>query len=119
MPKRIRLGQVDLPEGGLRGFEREGRLICLVRKDGRWLAIDDWCNHAGCLLSGGHLDATAEGRPMVVCPCHEIGFDAETGKNSTSPGICDDQTAFRVHEEEGELVIEIPDPGGDGGTRGA
>ena len=56
---------------------------------GSFKALDDWCNHAGCLLSGGRLEQN-----MVVCPCHEIGFDLDTGKNVTSPGVADDQPAY-------------------------
>ena len=42
---------------------------------------------------------------MVVCPCHEVGFDLDTGKNLTSPGVCDDQPAFELVEEDGKMVL--------------
>ena len=90
----------DLIEGELRGLEVRERLVLLVRHKGRITAMGDSCNHAGCLLSGGTLEGNT-----VVCPCHEVGFDLDTGKNVTSPGICDDQPAFKVELEDGELVV--------------
>jgi len=109
LTKLVRLGVPDLKEGELRGYEPEGeggRLVCLAKVDGQYRAVDDWCNHAGCLLSAGWI-ARKEGRAMVVCPCHEIGFDLETGKNLVAPAICGDQQPFRVVEKDGVLFAEI------------
>ena len=47
---------------------------------------------------------------LVVCPCHEVGFDLDTGANATSPGVCDDQPAFKVSVEDGKLILEGFDP---------
>ena len=80
MPRKVRLGQQTLPEGELKGFEEAGRLICLAHTRAGLRAIDDWCNHAGCLLSGGRIEPAPGGGEMVVCSCHEIGFDLVTGK---------------------------------------
>ena len=97
--KRVKLGAADLQEGELRGYAgRRNVLIACV--GGKMKALDDWCNHAGCLLSGGRLEQNT-----VVCPCHEVGFDLDTGKNVTSPGIADDQPAFRTDVQDGQLVV--------------
>ncbi len=98
--KKVSLGPVTLGEGEMRGFPVGRRNVLVACVGGRLKAIDDWCNHAGCLLSGGHLEEN-----MVVCPCHEIGFDLDTGKNMTSPGIADDQPAFTAELRDGELVL--------------
>lgn len=98
--KSVKLGPADLKEGELRGYEVGKRNVLVACVGGRIKAIDDWCNHAGCLLSGGHLEGN-----LAVCPCHEIGFDLDTGKNVTSPGIADDQPAFKTAVENGELVL--------------
>jgi 3-phenylpropionate/trans-cinnamate dioxygenase ferredoxin subunit len=46
---------------------------------------------------------------MVVCPCHEVGFDLDTGKNVTSPGVADDQPAYPTQVEGGQLhVVGFP-----------
>jgi 3-phenylpropionate/trans-cinnamate dioxygenase ferredoxin subunit len=42
----------------------------------------------------------------VVCPCHEVAFDFDTGINVTSPEVCDDQKAFQVAVEDGDLYVE-------------
>ncbi len=104
MVKRINLGPADLKEGELRGYEVGKRNVLIACVSGKFKALDDWCNHGGCLLSGGHLE-----RNMVICPCHEVGFDLDSGKNVTSPGICDDQPSFATQVEDGQLlVVDFP-----------
>ncbi len=98
--RRIKLGPADLAEGQLKGYPVGRRNVLIARVGGAYKALDDWCNHAGCLLSGGTLEGN-----LVVCPCHEVGFDLDSGKNVTSPGICDDQPAFRVEVEDGQLYV--------------
>ena len=101
---KIKLGPANFSEKELRGYEVGGRSVCVAKINGRYKGLDDWCNHAGCLLSVGHLEGN-----LVVCPCHEIGFDMDTGKNATSPGVCDDQPALPVTVEDGELVVDVPE----------
>lgn len=98
--KRINLGAADLQEGELRGYAVGKRNVLVACVGGKFKALDDWCNHAGCLLSGGRLEANT-----VVCPCHEIGFDLDTGKNVTSPGVADDQPAFATEIDGGQLLV--------------
>ncbi|HLT32023.1 MAG TPA: Rieske 2Fe-2S domain-containing protein [Myxococcaceae bacterium] len=105
MSEKITLGPADLREDELRGYEVGQRNVLVARIGGRYKALDDWCNHAGCLLSGGHLEGN-----MVVCPCHEVGFDMDTGANLTSPGVCDDQPTVKVSVEDAQLVLEDFDP---------
>jgi 3-phenylpropionate/trans-cinnamate dioxygenase ferredoxin subunit len=102
---RIRLGPADFADGEMRGFEVGKSNIVVAKVAGAYRAIDDWCNHAGCLLSGGRL-----AKNLVICPCHEVGFDLTTGKNMTSPGVCDDQRAFKVAVNEGQLFLEEWNP---------
>lgn len=102
---RIKLGPADFSERELRGYEVGTRAVVVTKLAGKYKAMDDWCNHAGCLLSGGRIEEN-----MVVCPCHEVGFDWDTGKNATSPGVADDQTPFTVFVENGELFVEMEDP---------
>jgi len=97
---RIRLGPADFKDNEMRGFPIGKRNVVVAYVDGRYKALDDWCNHAGCLLSGGRLE-----RNLVICPCHEVGFDLDTGENKTSPGVCDDQRAFSIQVEEGHLFV--------------
>lgn len=104
MHERIPLGPDDVGEGQLRGYEKGARHILVTRVDGALFALDDWCNHAGCLLSGGRVE-----RRAVVCPCHEYTFDLSTGRNITWPRLCDDQPRFDVISEGGTLFL-LADP---------
>lgn len=112
MSVKIRLGPADLRDGEMRGYEVPGgRLVLLGRVGARYRAIDDWCNHAGCQISMGWLDTRPDGGATAVCPCHEIGFDLETGRNLTSPMLCGDQASFPVVVEDGEVWVELPEDG--------
>jgi 3-phenylpropionate/trans-cinnamate dioxygenase ferredoxin subunit len=102
----IDVGPADLTDGELRGLEIGERLVLLARLGERISAMDDSCNHAGCLLSGGWLD---EKKCAVVCPCHEYKFELETGRNVTFPVLCDDQKAFEVRVEGGRVMIRLPE----------
>lgn len=101
MPHTVTLGPADLQDNELRGYEVGKRNVMVARVNGEYTAMDDWCNHAGCLLSGGRVE---DG--LIVCPCHEVGFDAKTGANATSPGVCDDQPLFPIRIENGQLVVD-------------
>ncbi len=99
-PSPTVLGKADLEEGELRGYAVGKRNVLVTKVNGRITALDDWCNHAGCLLSGGRLE-----KNVIVCPCHEVGFDVASGKNLTSPGVCDDQPVVKITVVDGQLVI--------------
>jgi 3-phenylpropionate/trans-cinnamate dioxygenase ferredoxin component len=100
----IDVGPADLMEGELRGLEVGERLVLLARHLGRITAMDDSCNHAGCLLSGGWMQ---EKKGAVVCPCHEYAFELASGRNVTFPRLCDDQPVFEVRVERGRVMIRI------------
>lgn len=99
----VTLGPADLVEGELRGYEVAERYVLVTRLGDAHYALDDLCNHAGCLLSGGFLEQRA-----VVCPCHEYKFDVTTGKNVTFPRLCDDQPAFPIRVVGGALKVLLP-----------
>jgi 3-phenylpropionate/trans-cinnamate dioxygenase ferredoxin subunit len=94
----------ELRPGELRGLEIGKRLVLLANHAGVVSAIDDFCNHAGCLLSGGWIDGK---KGAVVCPCHEYTFDLRTGRNVTFPRLSDDQEAFPTKVEGGRVLLRI------------
>jgi len=100
MTVRITLGPADLKEGELRGYAVGKRNVLIAKVGGQLKCLDDWCNHAGCLLSGGWLEGN-----LVICPCHEIGFDLDDGRNVTSPGIADDQPVYPIEIVDGQVVV--------------
>lgn len=99
----VTLGPADLTEGELRGYEVGDRYVLVARLGGEHYAIDDVCNHAGCLLSTGFLEDCA-----VVCPCHEYKFDLASGRNVTIPRLADDQKKFPLKVLDGRLVVTLP-----------
>lgn len=101
----VTLGPADLADGELRSYEIGARYVLVASCAGGLHALDDTCNHAGCLLSGGWL----EGRE-VVCPCHEYRFDVTTGLNVTVPRLAHDQAVFALRVVEGALVVSLPEP---------
>lgn len=100
----VSVGRADLQDGELRSVEVGKRVVLLARDGDRTFALDDWCNHAGCLLSGGRIE-----RSQVICPCHEVGFELASGKVMTKPRICEDQARFEIVERDGELFVTLPD----------
>ena len=102
----IDVGPADLSEGELRGLEIGEKLVLLACQAGRVTAMDDSCNHAGCLLSGGWIDVR---KRAVVCPCHEYCFELGTGRNVTIPRLCADQHAFPVRVEGGRVLLKLED----------
>lgn len=101
---QLNLGPEDIAEGELRSYEAGGRYILVTRLEGQLHALDDMCNHAGCLLSEGFLENEA-----VVCPCHEFAFDVRDGRLVTKPRLCDDQPNFRVWVQNGQIVVNVSD----------
>ena len=99
----IDVGPADLIEGELRGLEVGERLVLLARYQGRITAMDDSCNHAGCLLSGGWMH---EKKGAVVCPCHEMTFDVRSGALLSEPKLCDDQRTFEVAVVDSQLYVD-------------
>jgi 3-phenylpropionate/trans-cinnamate dioxygenase ferredoxin component len=100
----VDVGPANLSEGELRGLEVGERLVLLALQGGKISALDDSCVHAGCLLSGGWIEAK---KAAVVCPCHEYSFELATGRNVTFPRLCDDQPAFEVRVENGRVMIRL------------
>jgi 3-phenylpropionate/trans-cinnamate dioxygenase ferredoxin subunit len=87
----------------MRGYRLAGeRHVLLVRLGGALHALDDVCNHAGCLLSGGHLSGSE-----VVCPCHQMTFDVRSGALTCTPRLCDDQRTWPVVVEDGQVWVEV------------
>jgi 3-phenylpropionate/trans-cinnamate dioxygenase ferredoxin subunit len=100
----------DLLPGELRGLEVGGRLVLIANDAGRLSAIDDFCNHAGCLLSGGWIDPR---KRAVVCPCHEYVFELKSGRNVTFPRLAGDQDAFPLKVEDGRIFVRLGGEGAD------
>jgi nitrite reductase/ring-hydroxylating ferredoxin subunit/uncharacterized membrane protein len=73
--------------------------ILLVKQDDRIYALDDTCVHAGCSLSGGHLDGRS-----IVCPCHGSQYDLQDGSVINGPATMP-EPHYDVRVQNG--VIEV------------
>jgi len=99
----IELTKTDLEPGQHRGVRLEGHVYVLVANvGGEYFAIDDSCNHAGCLLSEGEM--TPEGE--IECPCHFFRFSVKDGALHTEPRGCEDQAAYRIEVRDGGVWVD-------------
>jgi 3-phenylpropionate/trans-cinnamate dioxygenase ferredoxin subunit len=74
--------QGELPPGGKKLVEIDGRAIAVFNVDGRYYAIDDVCTHDGGPLAEGQLIGSE-----IECPRHGARFDVRTGRPLCMPAI--------------------------------
>jgi 3-phenylpropionate/trans-cinnamate dioxygenase ferredoxin subunit len=72
----------ELPPGGKKLLEIDGRAIALFRVDDEFHAVDDVCTHDGGPLAEGELEGA-----QIECPRHGARFDVRTGKVLRVPAI--------------------------------
>ena len=72
----------EVPPGGKKLIEIDGRSIALFNVDGAFYAIDDVCTHDGGPLAEGKLTGC-----QIECPRHGARFDVRTGKPLCMPAI--------------------------------
>ncbi len=76
--------------------------VLVTTVDGRPVAIEDACNHAGASLVEG--DRSDDGR-CVACPLHGYIFSLHTGALIEPKGMCGPQRTYRAEIEGDEIVI--------------
>ena len=82
-PEFIRVAALeDVPPGGMRCVQVDGRDVALMNLDGTFYAVDNNCPHNGGPLAEGRFDADA-GR--VICPWHSWTWDVRSGRAITPP----------------------------------
>lgn len=69
----------ELAEGGVKTCSLGGRLIALLRHEGRYAALDNRCPHMGGPLGQGAIEYG-----KLVCPWHGREFDPFTGECETT-----------------------------------
>jgi len=101
-------GVADVPPGGMRRVELDGRGILLANVEDRFYAVAERCTHRGGSLSKGTL---ADG--IVTCPRHGARFDVRTGRNVGSPrillvkGRADDLRSYPVRVEGDDVLVDL------------
>jgi cytochrome b6-f complex iron-sulfur subunit len=70
--QKVAIADSDVPVGGAKFFEFEGRTAVLVRKSGGALtALSAVCTHLGCIVQW------QQDKEQFLCPCHGGQFSAE------------------------------------------
>ena len=104
MPEPIKVAdRSEVPPGGKRLLDVDGRAIALFNAGGTFYAIDDVCTHDGGPLAEGELHGVE-----IQCPRHGARFDVRTGKPLCMPAIQPVAT-HRVEVRGDEVFLEILD----------
>lgn len=93
------LATADLPEGTLVGVQVEHVPVMLLRREGRIMAAESWCPHAGGPLNEGTLEGT-----VVECPWHQSKFDLTDGRPVQGPAHVPLRT-FEAREAGGRIAV--------------
>jgi 3-phenylpropionate/trans-cinnamate dioxygenase ferredoxin component len=93
----------ELPDGGKKLVEVDGREIALFGVDGSIYAIDDVCTHDGGPLAEGVLRGCE-----IECPRHGARFDVRTGKAMTFPAF-EPVTTHRVEVRGDDVLVALND----------
>jgi len=91
----------ELPPGGSKEVEHDGRIYALFNVDGKISAIDGICPHQGGPLAEGPLEGT-----LVSCPWHGWQFDVQTGRTPLGPKL--KQAVFEVVIEGEDVLVAVP-----------
>jgi 3-phenylpropionate/trans-cinnamate dioxygenase ferredoxin subunit len=78
-----------------------GKRICLVKHDGKILAVQNSCTHSGGSLHLGTINYLGE----VVCPLHQYQFDLKTGREASQRSA--DLECFSIRESEDGVFIGL------------
>jgi 3-phenylpropionate/trans-cinnamate dioxygenase ferredoxin subunit len=92
----------DIPDGGVRTFQINGRPIAVARYDGAIYAIDDICTHDGGNLGEGNVI-----KGQIQCPRHGARFDLKSGQVTRMPAVFGIGT-YDIKIIDGEIYADIP-----------
>ncbi len=102
MPRFVKMATLDeLPPGGTKEVELEGRVYALFNADGVISAIDGICPHQGGPLADGVVEGTT-----VTCPWHGWQFDVQSGKTPLGSKI--KQVVYEVKVEGQDVLVAVP-----------
>src|SRR5438309_2326154 len=99
MPGFVKMATLDeLPKGGSKEVEHDGRIYALFNVDGTITAIDGICPHQGGPLAEGGVEGT-----IVTCPWHGWQFDVRTGTMPSGSRI--KQAVYEVKVEGRDVLV--------------
>ncbi len=59
----------------------EGKKLCLVKHEGEFFVVQNYCPHAGGVLSGGWCK-----NGHLICPIHRWEYNLQTGRGAEGQG---------------------------------
>ena len=118
MAKHVVAPVDDIPPGGRRLVEVNGRAVVIFNLGGEFFALNNRCPHKGGSLSQGVTTGLVESsqpgeyrtsRPgeIIRCPWHSWEFDIRTGKSWCDPGMVRARQ-YPVSVESGSRLVEGP-----------
>src|SRR6266480_3010470 len=93
----------ELPPGGKKLVEIDGRPVAVFNVAGTFYAIDDVCTHDGGPLAEGELQGAE-----IQCPRHGARFDVRTGKALCLPAR-EPVTTHRVELRGDDVYVALDD----------
>ena len=94
--------RAELPPGGKKLVDLDGRAIAVFNVEGKFFAIDDVCTHDGGPLAEGEFEGAE-----IRCPRHGARFDVRTGKALCFPAI--ESVASLAVEVRGDEIYVAAD----------
>ena len=93
----------DIQPGKTKKVSIDGKEILIIAdSNGKYLAIDDTCTHAGASLSEGKLDGC-----KIICGWHGAEFDCNSGKLEKFPAKIRDLQAYKTTVESDNVFVEV------------
>ena len=118
MAKHVVAAVGDIPPGGRKLVEVNGRAVVVFNLGGAFFALNNRCPHkGGSLCAGivtalvqsdepGHYDVSRKGE-IIRCPWHSWEFDIRTGQSWCDPGKVRTRR-YEVSVERGARLVEGP-----------
>ncbi len=118
MPRHVVAPVADIPPGGRKRVEVNGRAVVVFNIAGEYFALSDRCPHRGGPLSQGRLTGLLESAEpgayrytrlgeILRCPWHGWEYDVRTGKSWCDPERVRARN-YRVSVEPGARLVEGP-----------
>ena len=104
MPEFVKVAAcAELPPGGKKLLDLDGRAIALFNVGGHYHAIDDVCTHDGGPLAEGELEGIE-----IRCPRHGARFDVRTGRPLGFPAF-EPVASHAVEVRGGDVYVAVED----------
>jgi 3-phenylpropionate/trans-cinnamate dioxygenase ferredoxin subunit len=91
----------EIPPGGKKLLDMDGRAVALFNVYGQFYAIDDVCTHDGGPLADGELRGCE-----IECPRHGARFDVRTGAVLCMPAF-EPVASHEVKIEAGSVLVRL------------